>query len=91
MSEEAANSEPGATTDVRVRIEADDTAVSIGVNQYVHTLKKKILDVKGLPDMDTKCLRLFFFGREMDNMSRIKDCPGVEPDVVLIGYISTPS
>ena len=91
MSEEAANAEPGSVVDVRIRIEADDTAVSIGENQYVHTLKKKVLDVKNLSHLDPeRCLRLFFFGRELANTTLLKDCPGVESDVVIIGYITTP-
>lgn len=84
------NGDPGALLDLQVRIGADDISVSIGENEYVDVLKRKIMDCKGTPGQATRALRLFFYGKELKEAQRLKDCAGIETDVVLIGNLHTP-
>lgn len=82
------NGDPGALLDLQIRIGATDISVSIGENEYVDVLKRKIMDCKGSADQSISALRLFFYGKELKGAQRLKECRGIESDVVLIGHIT---
>jgi hypothetical protein len=90
---EATGSDPGQLLDLYVRIVADDTTVSIGENEYVYILKRKILDCKGGTSQPVSSIRIFFYGHELRDDAQLKDCRGImksiEAGVCVIGQMAT--
>lgn len=83
---------PGSILDLAVRIGGviEDIRVSIGENEYVDTLKRKVLDCRAPnQNLPTSELRLFFYGQELPDARQLKSCRGIESDVVIIGVLSS--
>lgn len=82
----------GSSLNLCVRVGANDVGVSCGKHDYVASLKQKV--VEHLGEKDASKLRLFFYGKELQDAFFLSRCSGISyqidnnVEICLVGVLN---